>query len=518
MRKLWVRIAVSVAVVVVFIVVLTPFFVHADSFRPILEQRMSAALERKVTLGHLSFSLLSGSLTTEDIAIADDPAFSAAPFLQAKRFAIGVETLPLLLHRKMIVTHLTIDKPAIQLIQAQGGKWNFSSLGNTSASPASTQPTAIPDLSVRELKIVGGSASVSSLPATAKPFVYTDINLKVEEFSLTSSFPFKLSASLPANGSVQLTGKAGPMDKTDASATPFSAALDLKNFDPVATGAVNSSQGISMLVNLHSEVVSDGKTVTNSGKIQADRLHLARTGSPAPNTVQIDYATTHNLATREGEIKDISLHAGSVAAHLNGTYHLKGRDAVLALRMSAPHMPIDQLQQLLPAVGVELPSGSSLRGGELNANFAISGTSTAPVIAGPVEVVNTRLAGFDLGSRIQGLNPFGGSGGGTAIQKLSVEVNSTLQSTRFSNIDAELPQVGSASGNGTASTSGALDFQLVAKFNASTGIGAVAGKAVNTLTGFLHNTLHTKSGNGIPLTITGTASNPSIRANLKAMF
>ena len=55
-----------------------------------------SALGRKVTLGHISLSLLTGSLVAENISIADDPAFSATPFLEAKELRIGVELGPLI--------------------------------------------------------------------------------------------------------------------------------------------------------------------------------------------------------------------------------------------------------------------------------------------------------------------------------------------------------------------------------------------------------------------------------------
>jgi hypothetical protein len=89
-RKRGVRIAGAVGILILVVVFILPLFVHADTFRPTLEQKISAALGRQVTLGHLSFSLFSGSLVARNVAIADDPAFSAAPFFQAKSLHIGV--------------------------------------------------------------------------------------------------------------------------------------------------------------------------------------------------------------------------------------------------------------------------------------------------------------------------------------------------------------------------------------------------------------------------------------------
>jgi AsmA protein len=528
MNKTWVRIAIAIAAVLLLAIIAIPLFVNAESLRPTVEAQLSKALGRKVTIGHLSFSLFSGSLGAENIQIADDPAFSTAPFLQAKSLTIGVEVSPLVFSHEVRVTNLTIDTPAIQLIQGDKGSWNFSSFG--SATSSSTQ-SAPPDLAVKELKIDNGSATVSSVKPGAKPSVYSNVALTVQNFAFTSSFPFELSADLPANGHFDLKGTGGPISQKNAADTPFQATLNLKSFDIVASGAVEPSQGISMLLDVDAQLGSDGSTLTNTGKIKAQHLHLARTGHPASDPVDVDYSITTNLATQAGVVNDIALHAGSIAAHVKGTYQINPDGASLDLHLSAPGLPVDEVEKLLPAVGITLPSGSKLEGGTLNANLSINGPAAGPTIAGPVELDNSKLAGFDLGSHIGGINPFGGSGGGTAIQKLRADVNNSPAGTRLSNIDADIPQVGTATGNGSVSAKEELDFKLLARFSPNSGVGMVAGKALGAVTtgtsqavGLLGKALNkgkaaAPAGNGaIPITITGTTSNPNIKANVVAMF
>ena len=203
MQKRWVRIAIAAAAPSFSSFVLIPFLVNADTFRPTIENQLSGALGRKVALGHLSFSLFTGSLVANDISIADDPAFSTSPFVGAKSLHIGVEIGPLLFHRQVRITNLTVDSPTINLIHAQSGAWNFSSIGSAAASQTPKQESAIPDLTVGEFKIKNGSATVSSVPGNGKPFVYTGINLAVQQLSFLKSFPFQLSAKLPGAGSLR---------------------------------------------------------------------------------------------------------------------------------------------------------------------------------------------------------------------------------------------------------------------------------------------------------------------------
>lgn len=513
LRHRWVKVVGGIIVAIPILLIVVPFFVNADTFRPTVESEISSALGRKVTMGHLSFSLFSGSLVADNISIADDPAFSTLPFFQAKSLHIGVSTAALLFHHQARITDFAANSPQIHLIQGQNGVWNYASLGRGSAS--SSQPGGASNLNIGELKIKNGSASVASWPSTGKPLVYNKVDLTVRHLSLTTPMPFELSANLPGNGTLKLTGTAGPVPPGNAMGAPLKATLVVKHFDPQATGAVSPQSGISMIADVNAQITSDGKVLTTVGKIKAKRLKLSPHGSPAPQPVDVDFTMTSNLGARSGQVRDLAIHTGSMAAHVTGTYQMTGQAVVLNLHLSAPGLPVDGIEELLPAAGVTLPSGSSLRGGTLTANLAITGPAAAPQIAGPVEIDNTQLAGFDLGSKIEGLTSLGKAktGNGTAIRKLRSDVTSTAQLTRLDNIYGDVPAIGTATGSGTVSAAGALDFQLMAKLNS----GGAAGGVMNAVSGVAWGFLHTAASNGIPLRITGTTSNPSIRANVGAM-
>lgn len=516
MRKHWVKIVVAIVALLVIVFGLVPLFINADTFRPAIESQLSSALNRKVTLGHLSLSLISGSLVAENISIADDPSLSSTPFLEAKKLDLGIELGQFLFHRSVQITKLTVDTPAIDLIHLENGTWNFSSMGSSGGQPTSGNGS-MPALSVDELKIKDGSATVASVPSTGNSFTCSAINLSVKHFSFTNAFPFDLSVKLPGDGTVKLSGTAGPIAQQDASKTPFQATLEIKHFDPVAANAVQASDGIAMVADLDAKIASGGGNLSSTGKITASQLKLARNGSPAPQPVDIDFAISDNLDTRTGKVSDLAIHSGTAAVQINGGYQTVAGGVTLNLRLSAPNLAIDQIEQLLPAAGINLPSGSKLKGGTLTSNLTITGPANAMTIAGPVEIDNTQLEGFDLGSKIQGLNPLGGTGGGTQIEKVSTDLNSLPQMTSFNNIVESVPAIGTATGSGTISPSEALNFQLVAKFNNASAVGSAANAGLNAVASLLGNRSNTAANSGIPLTVTGTASSPSIRANIGAM-
>src|SRR5579862_1459295 len=111
------RAVLIIVVALIVVVVVAPFLIPVNQFRPTIESKASAALGRKVELGSLSLSLLSGSLSAENLSIGDDPQFSSTPFLTAKSLKVGVEIMPLIFKKTLNVTGVTIDSPQVSLIR-----------------------------------------------------------------------------------------------------------------------------------------------------------------------------------------------------------------------------------------------------------------------------------------------------------------------------------------------------------------------------------------------------------------
>ena len=112
----------------------------------------------------------------------------------------------------------------------------------------------------------------------------------MEEFSLTSQFPFTLKANLPGDGTAEVKGKAGPIDTHNAVKTSFDEQLTLRHFDPLAAGFLDKSAGLSLLADVDSArgvgwwklLTSSGTSTRNASNCggcenqlpQADRYHL----------------------------------------------------------------------------------------------------------------------------------------------------------------------------------------------------------------------------------------------------
>jgi len=505
-RKL--KIVAIVIAVVIVIVIAIPFFIDANSFRPKIETDLTAALGRQVKVGNLSLSLLTGSVAADDISIADDPAFSKSPFVQAKSLKVGVELIPLIFSKTLNVTHLTLNQPEISLVKSENGeKWNFSSLGasNTSASqPASSTPASTPtsqppapassgnpSLSVGKLSVTDGRLTVSRAGSTQKPRTYDKVNIKVTNFSFTSSFPFEMAAQLPAGGSLKLDGNAGPIDANNAARTPLNAKVTVEKMNLAASGFIDPASGISGVADFNGTVVSDGKEAKTTGTLKATNLQVVQKGSPAGKPVQVNYTLVHDVAKETGSIPQCDISMGKAVAHLTGTYDSHGQVTSVNLKLNGQGMPVDDLEAMLPALGVVLPPKSQLKGGDLNTDMTIVGPVDKLVTTGTVRMQNSTLANFNLGSKLSAISSLSGknTGNDTTIQNFSSNVRVAPEGTRADNISLTVPSIGVVTGAGTVSPSNELAFKL----NAAVG------------------------GMGIPVTVSGTTSDPKFLPDVKGM-
>src|SRR5260370_873742 len=199
------RIVLIVVVVLVVFLLVAPFLIPVNEFRPTIEEKASAALGRKVQLGNISLSLISGSLAAENLSIGDDPKFSSSPFLTAKSLKVGVEILPLIFSKTLNVTGVTIASPQVTLLHNAAGQWNYSSLGGSAAKSKTKQApaekssgtsNAAEELSVKKLTLSDGSIIVGSTNSH-KRRTYDHVNVTASDVSLTSHFPVTVTAPLP---------------------------------------------------------------------------------------------------------------------------------------------------------------------------------------------------------------------------------------------------------------------------------------------------------------------------------
>jgi AsmA protein len=213
----------------------------------------------------------------------------------------------------------------------------------------------------------------------------------------------------------------------------------------------------------------------------------------------VKYAIDYNLKSESGALTQADVSVGKALARLAGTYDAHGQITSINLKANADNMPVDELEAALPAVGVVLPSGSKLQGGAISADLAIAGPADKLVTTGPIRLSNSKLAGFDLGSKLSAISALSGkqiSAKDTTIQNLSSTVRVAPEGTAANAINLTIPALGVVTGSGTISPAGALNFKMHADLS-----GGAAG-GVMQMAG-----LGAQSG-GVPFAIQGTTSDP----------
>jgi AsmA protein len=490
---------ISLAILILIVVAL-PFLINVDQFRPTLQSDLSNALGREVTLGNLRLKILSGEVTADDLSVAEDPAFGKPAFLRAKSLHVGVEIWPFLMSRKLVVTDLLIDQPEIALVQASSGDWNFSGLGvkskGTAAAPSPAGRAPL-DLNVKLVKITNCRLTLSRTVGHWKPLTLEQATIELRDFSSTSQFPFSLSAQVHGGGAIKLDGKAGPINPADSAMTPVNVTLHATQLDLANSGLNDAAPDVSGLASFDGSGESDGTVMRFLGKLKIDKVKLARNGIPSTRPVELDFSVQHDLRKHSGTVQQGDIHIGAAVAKLTGTYAERGEAMILNLKLSGPGMPVEELEALLPAMAITLPSGTSLKGGTASANLSMEGPADRLVASGSLALDNTRLVGFDLPKKMASIEKLAGikEGPDTEIQVLSANVRWAPEGTTASEMKLVVPAIGELSGAGTVSPANALDFKMSATVHAS-GLLAFAGNTP------------------IPFTVGGTCSEPIFKPDM----
>jgi AsmA protein len=490
-----------VVLVLIVIVLLVPLFINVDSFRPDVEAKLSTALGRQVRIGKLSASIFSGA-AADNISISDDAAFSRGPFLQASKLEIGVDWLPLIFSHQLQISSLTIRNPEVTLLKNNAGRWNFSTLGgNAPAQSSQASSQAAPNFSVAHLAIRNGQIKVgqSSGRQVAHLDVYKNVELDARNISATGVIPFTASADTPGGGSLALKGQAGPLHAGDMARTPLDATLELKHVNLAETGFFDPTSGLAGTVDFTGTLKSDGRHLRSEGNAKASNLRVAKGGAPTRQPMTLDYKSDYALDSDMGTL-NANLHTGGSTANAAGTINSRGASTIANLKVTGKNMAVDDIQGLLPAFGITMPSGAKLQGGTANLDLTAEGPLDRLVISGPASITGARLSGFSLGSKLApiaaltGLQP----GSDTLIQRFSSGLRVAPEGIRAENIVLSMPSLGDVTGNGVIGSNQALDFKMLLKpANGTAG-----------MLGQMNQILGQSGAKGIPFLIQGTASDP----------
>src|SRR5271156_6257884 len=283
------RKALAVAGAVIVLVVAILAFAILSLNRIIREDRayvlgkLSAVLGRPVEVQDVTASLGWGVvLDITGLQVADDPAFSPLPMVQASEVVGEADLLPLLIGH-LRLRRLVFKDLQARVVRDQSGEGHFAVLGQrrrAKAPPSGTlapanPPAGKPSSEVAEtggephaakkhsnnagalerfaldtLSIQNATVSYTDLAAGGAPLQVTAIDLDINHFSATQ--PFAIAGKLAALGADQnlaLSGEIGPLVGDDGKLDTRALPLDLKaSIGPIALDQLRQIAALARVI------------------------------------------------------------------------------------------------------------------------------------------------------------------------------------------------------------------------------------------------------------------------------
>ena len=176
---------------------------------------------------------------------------------------------------------------------------------------------------------------------------------------------FVLSGRTMDGGRLQARGQAGPVNRSAPEKTTYHASIKVANANLALSPGFEGSGSLGM----EASVASDGNAVHSEGHGRVEKLRLVREGTPSSQPVTFSYATDYSVAKQAGVLRAGEISIGKAKAQLSGSYSLRGNAPVAHVKLSGSQLPLENVQMVLAAQGIQPPTGSALNGGTVTGNL-----------------------------------------------------------------------------------------------------------------------------------------------------
>ena len=380
-------IAIITGLVVIFIiaaVILVKTLVTPERVKETVLPIANKALHREVTLSDVSISIFSG-IELKGLKIMSKEG--DRPFVSCQAARLHYDLLPLL-HGKVQVGEVTIVSPEIHVIRNSDGSFNFSDLlehkddqgkgrtadtglvavahaaenvsekNNPAPSPAPAENTEKADgslaIAVSNINISDGKVIFTDHAAPGGKVVETtlsDLDLKVNDFSLTDPFPIKLETmlnqgSIKAEGSLNIKGP-------DADMRVEISGLSITDFAPYFAASLPGKLDSARFQSDVNVKFSAG-VIKSSGNLQVENISFTPSDLPEASlknvSTTLDYDIIFNAQKGTVTINSSKLDLNGIKVNAKG--HVSGLNTqpVLALDISLPEQSRGDMVNALPAV------------------------------------------------------------------------------------------------------------------------------------------------------------------------
>ncbi len=382
MRKLGITIAVIVVLVFGAMLVAVKF-VDVNRYRPTIQAELEKRLNRPVSLGNMSLSLIPPAIRVDNVSVGENPAFGNGQFATAQHLYVRAKLLPLL-HKDVQISSLDLRRPNIELIRNSQGIWNFQTIGQATTAPAKApaqqapsqqappqppraqkqQPQKPSQFELGSLKIRDGLIAVTDQQKHQSRAVYDHIDATLKNYAPGKPFSLSVAAHLPGKGTqtVALNGVAGPVNQSNFIQTPFSGTIKLND---VALSGLKAYLNSPSLANTDG-VISGATDINNdNGKLSSRGFLTVRDarvhGVDVGYLVSADYRIVDDLSSDVISVEKGDLKLGSTPVSISGTLNSKSTPLQIDMRLQASNVDIADAARLAAAFGVVVQSRDESR-------------------------------------------------------------------------------------------------------------------------------------------------------------
>lgn len=284
------------AILFVALLVLAKIFITPERVRQTVQPLAEKALKRKVELGDIEVSILSG-IVLRDLEVKERDGDKT--FVAAGQVLLRYQFWPLLF-KKVVVDEVRFDNPRIRVVRLADNTFNFSDLISQPVDkeprPEEQPPSGEGiNLLVSEVAVAAGSLEFVDQAVTAgKQYVTTidSLSITANEISLEKKFPFILEA-LVNDSPIKLQGDIDPRERTVAASVNIKT-LDVVRFSPYFAEKIPAKlDALKLSVDL--ELAASQKSIASAGDISFDNINLildALKNAPLKNA---SLSLTHDL-------------------------------------------------------------------------------------------------------------------------------------------------------------------------------------------------------------------------------
>lgn len=337
--------------------------------------KLSAAINRQVSLGDVSVSIFSG-IRLHDLAIQDREG--TQPFLKAGALRLNYRFWPLL-RKRVEIKEIRLESPLLRVVRYADGSFNFSDLIAKKEQPAAEPKAKNPiNLAVSEVSLTDGRVVFDDRQGLGgKPYQaeISAIQVAAQKISLDGEFPVSMQATLPGGALLDITGTATKVGTTPIIALATSLIVkDLAKLSaglPPAVGEKLQKLALAGGLELRLKLAGETKVpkqLLQSGELALNSMQLTAGGArPSLSGLLL-------LGKDSIESKDLAITVGGqkLGIGLKGS-NLMAKPVRLTLAVQGDKL---DLNQILPAAAVKPASTPVVAS---TAGSAAAKTEAAPI-------------------------------------------------------------------------------------------------------------------------------------------